>query len=346
MGGGQDWHVVSTHRTHRTRLARELAAAADIGYQTALTRVIRAAEAGILRYPLDSTGMRRALDLLLPTVDGTATGSSALALESRYYRLAEVCDGRLQPGVAHRIARAGNLGIAAVRIRGRYDLFEAIDMDSVDVDLDATSDWWRRAVAAGSRPDGALPDPYPPGSQPDGYVPIDRAVAAWQETGDLDTYETTLREIVRANPLDVDARAHLGLLYLDLADPDGIKLELAELPSKLEQRARLRTALGHYQSAVGIAELALPAPYAGVLPWTELDNRPFLRALQGFAEVLWRLRRFTAAEQVLLNMLWLNPVDHQGVREFLGHVRARRAWDDAAHLSEARSLDMRNPYLD
>jgi hypothetical protein len=346
MGGGQDWHVVSTHRTHRTRLARALAAASGIGYQAALTRVIRAADAGVLPYPLDAAGMRRALELLLPTSDGTANGTSALALESRYYRLAEVCDGRLQPTVAQRIARARNFGTTAVRIRGRYDLAEVIDMDWVDDDLDATSDWWHRAVAAGSRLDGALPDPYPPGSQPDGYVPIDRALAVWRATGDLDTYEATLRAIIRANPLDVDAHGHLGMLYLDLADPEGIKLELAVPPSKPEQRARLRTALGHYQSAVAIAELALPEPYCGVLPWTELDNRPFLRALYGFTLVLWRQRRFTAAEQVLLNILWLNPVDHQGARELLGHVRAQLAWEDAAHLTEPRSLDARNPYLD
>ncbi|WP_125805204.1 hypothetical protein [Actinoplanes sp. ATCC 53533] len=322
---------MSTHRTHRTRLARALAAASDIGYQTALTRVIRAADAGVLPYPLDAAGMRRALDLLLPTADGVATttsGTSAFALEPRYYRLGEVCAGRLQPGVQQRIARAGNLGTAAVRIRGRYDPVEIIDVDWVDDDFDTTSDWWRRAVAAVSRPDGALPDPYPPGSQPDGYVPIDRALDAWRATGDLDTYEAALRAIIRAQAFDIDAHAHLGNLYLDMADPDSIKLEFAEPPDKPQQRAWLRTAFGHYQTAVGIAELALPEPYPGVLLWTELDNRPFLRALYGITIVLWRLRRFSTAEKVLLNMLWLNPEDNQSARELLGHVRAQRAWED------------------
>jgi hypothetical protein len=215
-----------------------------------------------------------------------------------------------------------------VRIRGRYDPVEIIDVTGVDDDFDTTSDWWRRTVTAGGRPDGAMPDPYPPGSQPDGYVPIDRALDTCRATGDLDTYEATLRAIVRREPRDIDAHTHLGNLYLDMADPDSTKLEFAEPPDKPQQRAWLRTALGHYQSAIGIAELALPDPYLGVLLWTELDNRPFLRALHGITLVLWRLRRFAAAEQVLLNMLWLNPADNQSARELLGHVRAQHAWED------------------
>jgi hypothetical protein len=42
-----------------------------------------------------------------------------------------------------------------------------------------------------------------------------------------------------------------------------------------------------------------------------LDNRPFLRALHGIAISLWRLQRIYPAQQMLLNMLWLNPMDNQ-----------------------------------
>jgi hypothetical protein len=60
----------------------------------------------------------------------------------------------------------------------------------------------------------------------------------------------------------------------------------------------------------------------------KLDNRPFFRALHGIALALWRLHRFEAAELVLLNMLWLNPMDNQGARALLPDVRAGRRWDD------------------
>jgi hypothetical protein len=47
------------------------------------------------------------------------------------------------------------------------------------------------------------------------------------------------------------------------------------------------------------------------------------------ALVLWRLGRFDPAELVLLNMLWLNPMDNQGARALLAPVRERRAWESA-----------------
>jgi hypothetical protein len=321
---------VTDNRTHRTRLARNLATAAGIGYQQALDRVVRASDAGLLTYPLDAAGMRHALSVLHPgpaDMAATATGTPAFALEPRYYGIAEVCGG-LQPGVQQRIAKAASLGVAAARSRGRYDPVEVIDVDWVDDDFDTRSDWWRRVVTAGGRPDCALTDPYPLGSQPDGYLPLDRALDTLDATGDVDTYEATLRSILRREPRDVDAHAHLGNLYFEMANPGSFKITLPEPPDKRQQRAWLRTALGHYQSAAGVAELAMPDPFDGVLPWTELDNRPFLRALHGTAITLWRLRRMPAAAQILLNMLWINPEDNQGAREMLGNVRDYRAWED------------------
>jgi hypothetical protein len=112
-----------------------------------------------------------------------------------------------------------------------------------------------------------------------------------------------------------------------MADPTGT-VTVNPPPDKQQRQARLRTALGHYQAAVGVAELALPDPFTGLLAWAELDNRPFFRALHGVALVLWRLNRFAPAEQVLLNMLWLNPMDNQGARALLHDVRARREYED------------------
>lgn len=263
-------HVMTTNRTHRTRLARALAAVAGIGYQAALAQVTRTAEAGLLPEPLDAAGMRQALDVLLAGT-GPAAASTTDAAMPRYYRLAQVCQGRLQPGVSHRVDRASALGVAAVHCRGRYDPVEILGAAMADPDdPDLPTDWWRRVVAAGSRDDCALPDPYPPGSDPDGYLPLDRALDQRDATGDVDAYERRLRAITRREPGDVDAHAHLGNLYLDMADPTG-PVTVTPPPDQRQRQAWLRTALGHYQTGVGVGELALPDPFTGVLVWSTLD---------------------------------------------------------------------------
>jgi hypothetical protein len=325
-------HVMSTNRTHRTRLARALAAVSDIPYQTALTRVVRAADAGLLPDLLDAAGMRHALNLLIGSSDEapTAAGTTApgSALEPRYYQLAQICGDRLQPGVQKRIARARALGMPAMRTRGSVDPVEMLgDVMANQDDPDTYTGWWQRVATAGRRQDCALPDPYPPGSSPDGYVPIDRALDERDATGDVEAYERTLHAIIRREPRDIDAHTHLGHLYQDMADPDSSKITVTPPPDNRQQQAWLRTALGHYQTAVAVAELALPEPFTGVLAWAELDNRPFFRALHGMAVAMWRLHHFGAAENVLLNMLWLNPADNQGARTLLTSVRERRAWE-------------------
>lgn len=50
---------MTTNRTYRARLARALAAVAVASYQTALSQVIRAAEAGLLPQQHDEAGVRR-----------------------------------------------------------------------------------------------------------------------------------------------------------------------------------------------------------------------------------------------------------------------------------------------
>jgi hypothetical protein len=321
---------VSTNPTHRTRLARALADAAGISYQKALSLVADAAEAGVLPSRLDQAGMRRALEVLQRHATGAGTSSQASALEPRYYRLAEVVHRGLQQGVPQRVARAAAAGVRAVRSWGECNPAEiAGAVMPGNGDSDTGSGWWQRVATAGTRPDCVLPDPYPPGRSPDGYLPIDRALDERDATGDIARYRRALEGIVRREPRDIDAWAHLGNYYLDLAAPD-ITLPGVPPAGESQRRSWLRSALGHYQTAVGVAELALPDPFGGFLTWGHLDNRPFFRALHGMALALWQLGRFDEAEQTLLNMLWLNPMDNQGARELLAGVRARACWEDAA----------------
>jgi tetratricopeptide (TPR) repeat protein len=153
----------------------------------------------------------------------------------------------------------------------------------------------------------------------------------------VDAYERALRSISSTEPRDIDAWAHLGNLYLDMADPAGLTVVFPLEPSRTDRRAWLRKALAYYQTGVAVGELALPDPFTGLLVWGQLDNRPFLRALHGLSLALWRLGRFDEAELALLNMLWLNPMDNQGARGLLPYARGRLRWEGDSDESPARS---------
>lgn len=319
--------------THRTRLARALAAILDIGYQPALARVITAAHAGRLPTVLDDSGMRQALDLLVADArTGTTVAPPRRGEQGNtgsqpcYHRLVDVTGKPLAAAVARRVGQARAAGVTAAVCHGPGDstLWEVTDDDP---NPEGEDDEWQRLVAeAGPRDCYALPEPYPPGSTTDGYLPIDRALDTRDATGDIDAYERSLRRITRAEPRDVDAWAHLGNLYLAMADPAGTEIVYTPQPPASQRRAWLRTALGYYQTGVAVGELALPDPFDGRLAWIQMNNRPFLRALHGLAIALWRLARFDAAQRTLHNMLLLNPDDNQGARFLLPPVRGRRAW--------------------
>jgi hypothetical protein len=75
----------------------------------------------------------------------------------------------------------------------------------------------------------------------------------------------------------LDAHAHLGNLAFERWAKDAIR---------------------HYEVGFRIGELSLGADFDGLLPWGRIDNRPFLRCMQGFGLCLWRLGRFEQAAQI------------------------------------------------
>lgn len=60
--------------------------------------------------------------------------------------------------------------------------------------------------------------------------------------------------------------------------------------------------------------------FNGVLPWGPINNRPFLRCLHGYGLSLWRLGKSDEAREVFNRMLWLNPLDNQGIRFLLADI--------------------------
>jgi tetratricopeptide (TPR) repeat protein len=144
-----------------------------------------------------------------------------------------------------------------------------------------------------------------PGADPEGWSDPISDSNDRKEVGDYSGAYDILMDLCRADLRCLDAHSHLGNLSFDMRPKDAIR---------------------HYEVGVRIGELSLPAGFNGALPWRLLDNRPFLRCLQGYGLCLWRLKRFDESAAVFDRMLWLNPSDNQGIRFIIDEVRARRLW--------------------
>lgn len=84
-----------------------------------------------------------------------------------------------------------------------------------------------------------------------------------------------------------------------------------------EEADTVSRALEYYRAGVAAGERALGSEYfqeyAGHF-WGLLETRPYMRAREGLAKMLWRLNRKQEALAEYQEMLRLNPNDNQGIR--------------------------------
>lgn len=165
--------------------------------------------------------------------------------------------------------------------------------------------WAKPIIERGPRPEFEM-EQVLPGSDPEDFDsdPILEAVEL-SDAGDTAGAHDLLAKMLEADLRCLDAHAHLG---------------------NMEFKTSPEWAIRHYELGQRIGELSLGDDFDGVLAWGLLDNRPFLRCMQGYGLCLWRLKRWEEAEQAFERMLWLNPSDNQGNRFLLPQVRAREAW--------------------
>ncbi len=86
------------------------------------------------------------------------------------------------------------------------------------------------------------------------------------------------------------------------------------------------TALHHFELGVAIGSLTVDENFDGALPWGFVENRPFLRCLQGLARALLRCQRREEAVAVLQRLLRLDPGDHLAARAKLTGLESGKTW--------------------
>jgi hypothetical protein len=123
------------------------------------------------------------------------------------------------------------------------------------------------------------------------------------------------------------AREQARAIVMDLLARDLRCLDAHALLGTFCFDRRPAQAARHYEMGMNLGLLSLGSTFEGVLPWSHLDNRPFLRCLHGLGLCRWRLGRTEEAVAIFRQMLWLNPNDNQGVRFNLASIEEGYSWE-------------------
>ena len=172
---------------------------------------------------------------------------------------------------------------------------------------DPIEEWAKPIIAWGPRPEFEMEQVLPGADAEDPFSDPITDATDLHDAGDVRGARKILMGLCESDLRCLDAHAHLGNFCFD---------------------RRPQEAIRSYEVGLRIGELSLGEEFEGVLPWGYIDNRPFLRCMQGFGLCLWRLGRFEEAGRVFDRMLWLNPSDNQGVRFLIGEVQARKVWKE------------------
>ena len=109
-----------------------------------------------------------------------------------------------------------------------------------------------------------------------------------REVEQLEEARMLLAGLLETDLRCLDARAHLGSMCFD---------------------QEVHRAFQHFELGVRIGQLSVGESFVGLLPWFNLDNRPFLRCLNGYGLCLWRLEPWEEAQLTFQTMLDLDSDD-------------------------------------
>jgi len=143
--------------------------------------------------------------------------------------------------------------------------------------------------------------------------PIFEASEYYNSGNDQEAFKI-IEEILTTDLRCLDAHAHLGNWEFNSTNEP--------------HRNTIDKAKRHYEVGVKIGDLSFSNDigFNGVLRWGHINNRPFLRCLHGYGLSLWRLGKSEEAREVFNRILWLNPLDNQGIRFLLADIDAGKTW--------------------
>jgi hypothetical protein len=331
--------VSRTHATHRSAIARRLDKETGVGYQKALNTVREQADDLLRQLPverLDGPGCDLLLRALLQqSIEFWGPGIGAHMWPESYHGLFMLLPGpmsnaALQAG--NQVARAfpeqacgcGTFDPSWLATKGVEPLDPYATPDDYDEDEDGGGaspvgcealdepDRWKRLVLAGG--------PQPAFTMPPQHLLTADERTAFGQPGDTSAAarRALLEQITRERPMAVEAYVlRAGLAFPDpgIIGPQGHDAAIPA-PSARE----LAEAREWFECAVVVGEQALHF-FSGALLAREKNNRPFLRALYGLAQVHFLRGSWNTSEQILLNLLSLNPHDEQRAGALLARVR-------------------------
>ncbi|WP_303785796.1 hypothetical protein [Azovibrio restrictus] len=155
---------------------------------------------------------------------------------------------------------------------------------------------------------------------------FDELLDAHQSGGLADkSYVTALEKLVGREPEFIDGHAHLAFAWHEQGKP--------------------KKALDAALAGLAVANRLIPEGFEGHIEWGHLDNRPFLRALQGAVLAYVRLRRHREAVMLIEKTLAYNPNDNQGMRYLQGSEALRAGDHEQAQKVFAAEADGYPPYF-
>lgn len=140
------------------------------------------------------------------------------------------------------------------------------------------------------------------------------------------TYIADLKKLLRKEPDFIDVHAHLSAAWDDLEG---------------NSKKALKSAL----AGLAVGNRLIPEGFSGRIEWSNLDNRPFLRALHGAALSFAQLGRHRDSGLLMEKLLAYNPDDNQGVRFLVGSELIRGDEIDHAGKIFANYADEYPPYF-
>ncbi len=141
------------------------------------------------------------------------------------------------------------------------------------------------------------------------YRPHEDPVSDAVEAPSYDLHYDILTKLWEDYPQCIDALVHIGHMYINTSN-------------------RVRHAINCYSAAVHIAEQGFPEHFDGILMWSWINNRPYLRALHGLCLALWKTEAFEDAGRIAEQMLRLCPTDNLGGRFLIDDINKHKRWED------------------